>query len=171
MAFLIHNISELMWSPGIYPNWASGVRELGANQGWGCVDTILIVFSCPTEGSLHNQEPREASLCLIMLNVSQIHQPWTKAAPASGSLAPPMSPCTLLCVSTRGFSSFLILHLLGAKGLWAGDYHRTSDPSPDPHHCVLWTAPPTVRQSMCRPHGLFFANSFTPSIIVVLIVK
>lgn len=84
MALLIHNLNipELMWSPGIHPNWASGVRELGANQGWGCVDTILILFSCPTEGSLHNQEPREVSLCLIMLNVSEIHQPWTKAAPA-----------------------------------------------------------------------------------------
>lgn len=160
-----------MWSPGIHPNWVSRVRELGANQRWGCVDTILILFSCPTEGSLRNQEPREDSLCLIMLNVSEIHQPRTKAAPASGSLAPPMSPWTLLCFSTRGFNSFLILHLLGAKGLWTGDHHHTSDPLPDPHHCVLWTAPPTIRQSMCQSHSLFFTNSFTPSIIVTLIVK
>lgn len=50
-----------MQSPGIHPNWASRISELGANQGWGCVDAILIFFSCPTERSMHNQEPREAS--------------------------------------------------------------------------------------------------------------
>lgn len=161
-----------MWSPGIHPNWAPGVEELGANRKWGCMGTILILLSYPTEGSLHIKETREVSLCCTMLNVSEIHQPWTMVVPASGSLVPlRLLRTPLLHFYTRSFSFFLISHLPGSKCLWSGDRHHTPYPLLGPLHCVLWTAPPTVHQLKCQCHCLFFTNSFTPSVIVILIVK